>query len=359
MNKEENKKRPGMNPNDPLVREYVEAFEIFKEGKAAAVPVFEYLMEYPLDKVIELYKSGPVSAIFKSTEEKKELAARHLKLATEIKKMADAPKTIYLWKEGNMPQKTIYTANDNPMHHFIHEPDFVPHMYEVLLSEDVTPKGAVVVCAGGEHDDNILTEGLGSCLELNAQGYQCFLLHNRVNGNPWCPEDVGADVARAVQYIRAHADEYRIPSNRVAFAGFSNGGLTGEHVIKHYSGSKTLKDLYPDYIPDELDTYKACPDVYLCIYGPRFDGMEFDYSDVNYPPTFIAAGMEDAAAIGNLRWLYNDLITHGVKAEVHTFAGAPHGIAGMALVDGKEKYPNFALWTTLADAFMQDVYNKY
>ena len=54
-----------------------------------------------------------------------------------------------------------------------------------------------------------------------------------------------------------------------------------------------------------------------------------------------------------------DLISHGVSTEIHTFAGTPHGMAGIKLLDGEVKYPNFEMWLPLADAFMQDIYNKH
>ena len=60
----------------------------------------------------------------------------------------------------------------------------------------------------------------------------------------------------------------------------------------------------------------------------------------------------------NLRYVYPDLKAHGVEAEVHTFAGVPHGMAGDKVFTGRVDYPNFELWIPLADAFMQDVYKK-
>ena len=59
----------------------------------------------------------------------------------------------------------------------------------------------------------------------------------------------------------------------------------------------------------------------------------------------------------NLNHTYPDLAAHGVGLEVHTFAGVPHGKAGVKLV-GEEGYDNFHLWLPLGDAFMQDVYRK-
>lgn len=60
----------------------------------------------------------------------------------------------------------------------------------------------------------------------------------------------------------------------------------------------------------------------------------------------------------NLNYVYPDLLAHGVEVEVHTFAGVPHGQAGMALLDGYVKYPNFQMWVPLADAFLQNLYAR-
>lgn len=60
----------------------------------------------------------------------------------------------------------------------------------------------------------------------------------------------------------------------------------------------------------------------------------------------------------NLHATYPDLIAHGVPVEVHTFAGTPHGKAGIRIVDGAVNFPNFELWRPLADAFLQDVFGR-
>ena len=57
--------------------------------------------------------------------------------------------------------------------------------------------------------------------------------------------------------------------------------------------------------------------------------------------------------------IYSDLIRHGVQVEVHTFAGTPHGMAGSQILNnGEVMFPNFHLWETLADFFIQDVFKK-
>ena len=164
------------------------------------------------------------------------------------------------------------------------------------------------------------------------------------------------DAARAVRMVRANAGRYRIDRRNIAFAGFSNGGLTGEGLIEHFSGKQTVKDSFPSYIPDELDVVDATPDAFLCVYGPRFDGDDFDWENVVYPPTFFAVGREDSA-MANLNYVYPDLLRHNVPTEIHTFAGVPHGKAGSKIAEGVE-YPSFELWLPLADAFLMDTFKK-
>ena len=311
--------------------------------------------QYPLDKLVELYKLQRYMQEEAPEEEIPAKKAEFIAMMDALEKIPNAPEPIMLWPEGAMPAKTEYT--ENPGYIYSHGPDFAPFMYEVLLPEDVTPKGAVVVCAGGDHASNVLNEGYQICLDMNERGYQAFFLCNRPNHNPWCEQECGVDASRAIRYVRANAEKYRIPADQVAFAGFSNGGLTGEACIQYYSGEQTVKDQFPGYEPDELDQYYGAPDVNICVYGPRFNGAPFNWDKVVYPPTFFAVGREDTA-MDNLNYVYPDLVAHKIPVEMHTYAATPHGVAGIKLIHGQVNYPLFETWNDLVDAFMQDVYNK-
>lgn len=330
-----------------------------KVGPAShpAITIFEDAPCYPIEDLVELYwLYGKFTSCRDYDSE--EFNARKEALVAKIgsmKRKPDAPERIYLWPEGKVPTCTDYTDNSDYLYN--HDPDFQPYMYELLVPEDVTPKGAIVVCAGGDHGNCLLHEAYQTCLDFNALGYQTFLLCNRPNYNPWCYVECGADTARALRIVRKNAERYRIKPNNVAFAGFSNGGSTGESCIQYYSGEKTVADYFEDYVPDELDGYYGAPDAFLCVYGPRYEGMEFDYTGVVYPPVFYAVGRLDGGW-RNLPSLCADLNAHNIPNEVHTFAGVPHGTAGIRLIDGKVRFPNFELWIPLADAFMQDVYRN-
>ncbi len=325
-----------------------------REAQHRSVTYFEDAPCYAKEELVRLH--GLRRRVLEEKDEKKaeELLAEFESAMDQLQKLPDAPERVYLWEEGNMPSSGKYL--ENPDAWYNHDPEFRPYLYEFLLPEDVTPKGALILCAGGDHGDCVLHEAYQSCLDFHELGYQCFMLLNRTNRMPYTGQECGADAARAIRMIRKHAADYRIREDQVAFAGFSNGGLTGEECIRYYSGAQKVTDHFPDYRPDELDQYPGAPDAFVCVYGPRWAGTEIDYTKVVYPPVLFAVGMEDSA-LDNLHWTYRDLLAHGVRAEVHTFTGVPHGQAGVSIL-GNYEYPNFELWKPLADAFMQQVYRK-
>ncbi len=319
-----------------------------------AVPFFEDAPCYDLSKLLQFQQAFRKVAY----ENDMEHLATNLEVLEgfmhQLTKRNNAPKRIYLWDKNNMPSLGTYTENEGLR--FNHDPDFEPYMYELLLDHEVQPKGAVIVCAGGDHGDCTMHEGYQTCLDLNALGYQCFLLLNRTNHYPYAAIEAGVDAARAIQFVRKNALKYRVDQYHIAFAGFSNGGLTGEACIQYFSGTQTISQHFEQYVPDELDQYYGAPDANICVYGPRFKDATFDYTNVVYPPTFFAVGRDDFA-MDNLNATISDLMNHHVEVEIHTFAGVPHGQSGVTIY-GVNPYPHFQLWLPLADAFMQNVFSK-
>lgn len=319
-----------------------------------SVTFFEDAPRYEKKEILELH--GIQQALmWERNEEKAEELTKQLEAKmAELRPVESAPERIYLWEGNSMP--TLGTYTENPDSRFNHDPDFAPYMYALTVPEDVTPKGAVVVCAGGDHGDCTLHEGYQTCLDLRLLGYQCFLLLNRTNRCPYDAKEAGVDAARAIRIVRKNAAKYRFDENRVAFAGFSNGGLTAEACIRYYSGTQKVTDWFSSYQPDEYDEYYGAPDAVICVYGPRFVGETFDYTNVVYPPIFFAVGRDDMA-LQNLNATLPDLLAHQVEVEVHTFSGVPHGQSGVTIY-GNNSYPHFQLWLPLADAFLQNIFAK-
>ena len=321
-----------------------------------AIAIYEDCTMYDIPQLAELVLLERKVMGAKSKEERLAIIAEFKDKLSKVKKIPNAPERILLWPEGKMPKLTEYTENTD--NQYFHDPDFQPYMLEVLVPENVQPVGAVITVAGGQHGPNTLNECYQINREFNALGYQGFILHCRPNACPWDPRETGADVARAVRLIRANAAKYRIDPDRIALAGFSNGGIAGDSCIRFYSGDQTVKDSFPDYEPDELDKIPGCMDVFLCVYGARHKGTEPSNPRVVYPACFFACGLEDKAGVVNLYSLLPELIEHNVRLELHTFAGQPHGYAGWKILEGNGN-PTFDYLVQLADVFMQDTYKNY
>ena len=316
--------------------------------------IFDDVTRYEEAEVVRLARIQDAYGRENDAEKRARLLEEYIALRDSIRVKADAPERVCLWPEDKQPPTiTVYESNADGRYN--NDPDFRPYFLEMLLPADVEPKGAVVCIPGGDQGFCTLYEAYQVCKEFNARGYQAFILHNRVNHNPWTEQESGVDTARCLRILRRDAAKYRIDPRKIAVAGFSNGGLTGDNCIRYFSGEQKVEDHFPGYVPDELDAFYGAPDAFLCVYGPRFVGSEYDFTGVVYPPTFFAVGREDTA-LQNLNYVYPILVEHGVKVEVHTFAGVPHGVAGQSILHGKSPYPLFDLWYDLADAFMQDAY---
>ena len=319
-----------------------------------AIPLYEDPTRYPVEELVALYKLQQRMMDAETPGERAALKEQFSVMRRGVRLLPGAPERVWLWPEGNMPRDTEYT--ENPGYQYDHEPDFLPYYLEMLLPEDAAPIGAIVLIAGGSHGAGTINECYQTEKEFNSLGYQCFILQCRPNGCPWSRYETGADAARCLRILRRDAQKYRIRPDRIAMAGFSNGGITIDFCIEHFSGSKKVTDHFPDYVPDELDGLPGRPDAQLSIYGSRHKGTPYDYTGVTYPPTFFAVGRLDDG-MENLHALYPELLARGVPLEVHTFAGHPHGYAGWKIIDGKGN-PNFDLWVTHADAFLRDVFKS-
>ena len=109
---------------------------------------------------------------------------------------------------------------------------------ESIKNDDIRP--AAIVCPGGAYMAvDFVKEGFLTAQELEKAGYRVFILRYRLLPNRYpCPQ---IDLALAIKYIRANADEYRIDANDLMAVGFSAGG--------HLTASETL---YASEIDDIL-----------------------------------------------------------------------------------------------------------
>lgn len=258
-------------------------------------------------------------------------------------------KRIYLWPRGKVPAITKYTENKD--YAYADNPGFEPFMLECLVDKDTKIKGAVIISTGGAHNfRSNVEEGLEVALALNTLGYQCFIVNYRIK--PYSDQESALDVARAVKIVRVNAEKYGIDKNKIACAGFSAGGIVTSMAADIYSGSTNASALVKSYVPDQVDAVSADMNAYLAVYSVTPDTI----TNKNFPPTFFAFGGDDGVWSWVMR-CFKNCLDLGIKVEIHTFAGVPHGIGAGTGADGTV-YPNATTWPSLADAFMKDVYAK-
>lgn len=102
------------------------------------------------------------------------------------------------------------------------------------VGDNVTPKGAVIICPGGAFQfRSVQSEGYNVANMLVPMGYQCFVVNYRIS--PYTMRESATDLQRAIRYVRAHADDYHIEPENIALVGFSAGGIHTILFIINYS----------------------------------------------------------------------------------------------------------------------------
>lgn len=207
---------------------------------------------------------------------------------------ANAQQSFYLWEEGNIPATTNYTVNNGQ---YFDDPDFRPYVTSFPVPEGTAIKGAVLICPGGAFQyRSRQPEGVDVAEALSALGYQSFVVDYRLR--PYTQQEGALDLARAVRFVRAHADDYSIDPNDIAVMGFSAGGILAGEMLLNFDGTVNGTALDPDYVPDELDAVSADAAADGMIYS-FYGRLSVGTTDVellrggNLPPTFYCYGTRD------------------------------------------------------------------
>jgi predicted esterase len=66
------------------------------------------------------------------------------------------------------------------------------------------------------------------------------------------------DLARAVRYVRSHAEDLGIEENDMDVMGFSAGSILGGELLLNFDGTiNGGTAINPDHVPDEVDKISA------------------------------------------------------------------------------------------------------
>ena len=207
-----------------------------------------------------------------------------------------------------------------------------PTLTAYLPSAELAMGTAVVIAPGGAfHTLSIDSEGIEVAKWLAAKGVAAFVLKYRVvrsltndpvaelrpkmadsqkldaENAPVVPLAI-ADGKRAIEYVRQHAAEFGIQSDRIGLMGFSAGGTVTMGVGFDYKPANRPDFLAPIY-------------PYL---GAGAIAKQVVPTDA--PPLFVCAASDDQLRLApHSTKLYNDWIAAGKSAELHMYLKGGHG----------------------------------
>ncbi len=158
---------------------------------------------------------------------------------------ANKPETVRLW-EGDAPLAQGKTDAD------------IPTLTLYRPAEDKANGAAIVVCPGGGYGSLAPHENKPIAEWLAANGITSVVLKYRLAPRYHHPSMLN-DAQRAVRYVRAHAEKWKIDPKRIGILGFSAGG----HLA---STAATLFDEGNPNAADLIDRISSRPDLAILLY---------------------------------------------------------------------------------------------
>ncbi|MGN0232649.1 MAG: flavodoxin, partial [Muribaculaceae bacterium] len=229
--------------------------------------------------------------------------------------------TVNLWFQGNIPTITQNVNNSDG-------PNFIPNMIVSTVPAGVAPKGAVIICPGGAFQfRSMQNEGFDIANMLTPMGYQCFIVNYRLS--PYTMRESATDLQRAIRYVRAHANDYRINADNIALVGFSAGGILNGEVLLNWRGLNNGTVLDAKYKPDALDEVpvEACAVGMIYSFYGRLSVSMNDVETLRsakLPPAFYCWGTR-AGFSGQFEQNSNAVRQAGCEVETLVLEGYPHG----------------------------------
>jgi acetyl esterase/lipase len=100
------------------------------------------------------------------------------------------------------------------------------HLYVFYPADSLRNGISVIICPGGSyaHLYGIKWEGFEVARWLNENGITAFVLQYRVGKDGYHYPAMLEDVQRAIQWVKDHAEEYKINPDMLGVMGFSAGG---------------------------------------------------------------------------------------------------------------------------------------
>ena len=240
-----------------------------------------------------------------------------------------------------------------------------PHL-EIFGASGPGLHTAVIVCPGGGYTHLAYEkEGTRIAEWLNLRGITAFVLTYRLSPRYSYPAPL-LDGYRSVRWVRSHAQQFAIASDRIGMWGFSAGGHLVGMVGTHFDDGDPQA-------ADPIDRISDRPDFVISSYGgltlqpgvakpgamnsllgdhaaPQIiDDLSPDkHVTARTPPYFLYATTTDLSVppLSSVVF-YTALVRAGGPAEIHIFQQGPHG-TGLA-----QSYPALSAWPGLLENWLR------
>ena len=242
------------------------------------------------------------------------------------------------------------------------------------------PRPAIIICPGGGYEFLSQREADPAAMAFQRHGFNTFILRYSIREHASWPNPA-VDAARAVRWVRAHADELGVDPNQVALLGFSAGGhvtgllgtmwhqgdlqsaekaeyeaLAGRGVdanaglMEHSSRPDAIVPCYAvfnlDWVPEQFRMLRKAPEA-DCIAAVSNQT----------PPSFVwTTGEDQTVPPSQSLDFVNALAQAGVPFEYHHFQRGVHGLSvGDALsnADRPSLPENAHTWVDLAARWLR------
>jgi len=176
----------------------------------------------------------------------KTIFASALLLLSLILSRAEMQTAIPLWPAGAPGARGTNAAD-------------IPTLTPYLCASNATGS-AMVICPGGGYGGLAPHEGNDYAVWLNQHGVTCFVLKYRLGSHGYRHPAMLNDAARAVRWVRAHAEDYKIDVKRVGIMGSSAGGHLASTLLTHFDAGDTNS-------ADAVERQSSRPDLGILCYA--------------------------------------------------------------------------------------------
>jgi len=178
---------------------------------------------------------------------------------------------------------------------------------------------AVIIAPGGGHRELVFNaEGVEPAQYLADLGVTCFVLKYRLfreAGSTYGPEQMAADIRRAMRTVRSRAAEWAINPERIGVMGWSAGGEVAA-VVAYQPVPGDPRSV------DPIERVGAKPNFQIVIY-PGGMGMPAKLA-ADTPPAFFLCANDDKGPAHTIADLLGKYQAAGIPVEVHIYAEGQH-----------------------------------